>query len=70
MTDTTEGLAIAEHEAPTLEIQDIANALKVIDYAADQGAYKSWDTIEKVLSVRNKIAAFVEYAQASQAAQA
>ncbi len=52
-------------EAPSLGIQDINNALKIIDFAAEQGAFKGWNTIQQVLSVREKIAAFVAYAQAN-----
>jgi hypothetical protein len=52
-------------EAPSLGIQDIQNALKIIDFACDQGAFKGWNTIEQVRSVRLKIAAFVAYAEAN-----
>lgn len=49
-------------DAPSLGLVDIQNALKVIDYACDQGAFKGWSTIEQVQLVRTKIAAFVAYA--------
>jgi hypothetical protein len=52
-------------EAPSLGIQDIQNALKIIDFAAEQGAFKGWNTIQQVLTVRGKIAAFVAYAEAN-----
>jgi hypothetical protein len=52
-------------EAPSLGIQDIQNALKIIDFAAEQGAFKGWNTIEQVLAVRSKIAAFVAFAEAN-----
>jgi len=52
----------------SFNIQDIANLVQIIDYAANQGAFKGWDTIRQVMSVRDKAAAFVELTQA-QAAQ-
>lgn len=54
-----------ESEAPSLGLQDIQNALKIIDFAADQGAFKGWTTVQQVMSVRNKIADFVAYAEAN-----
>lgn len=44
---------------PTIGLQDLQNAVKVIDYAAEQGAFKGWAIIEQVLVVRNKINSFV-----------
>ena len=64
MTDNT------EIEAPSLGIQDIENALKIIDFAADQGTFKGWTTIEQVRTVRDKIALFVTFARDSEAAEA
>jgi hypothetical protein len=55
------------NEAPNLVIQDIENALKIIDFAAEQGAFKGWTTIQQVFAVRGRLAAFVNYAQASAA---
>lgn len=52
-------------EAPSLGIQDIQNVLKIIDFAADQGVFKGWQTIQQVFSVREKVAAFVAFAQAN-----
>ena len=52
-------------DAPSLGIQDIQNALKIIDFAAEQGTFKGWQTIQQVFAVREKIAAFVAYAQAN-----
>lgn len=45
--------------APKLDATDIQNAVTVIDYAAEQGAFRGWDTIIKVLNVRNQLFAFV-----------
>jgi hypothetical protein len=56
-------------EEPSLGIVDIQNALKIIDFACEQGAFKGWQTIEQVQGVRNKFAAFVEFAAAATAAQ-
>jgi hypothetical protein len=52
-------------DAPSLGLVDIQNALKVIDFACDQGAFKGWSTIEQVQVVRTKLAAFVAYAAAN-----
>lgn len=53
---------------PSLTLSDIQNAIAVIDYAADQGAYKGWATIEKVLLVRNRMTAFLTAASPPEAA--
>lgn len=52
-------------DAPTLGIQDIQNVLKIIDFAADQGVFKGWQTIQQVFAVRERVAAFVAFAQAN-----
>jgi hypothetical protein len=69
MTDTTAAeyspVADATLEAPSLGIQDIENALKIIDFASEQGAFKGWTTIRQVMDVRDKIATFVNYAKAN-----
>ncbi|CAM6054940.1 unnamed protein product [Sphagnum tenellum] len=43
-----------------LSITDIQNAIRVIDYAADQGAFKGWETIQQVLVVRNRMNDFLK----------
>lgn len=48
-----------------LSISDIQNAVAVIDYACEQGAFKGWATIEQVLTVRARLKAFVDAAAAS-----
>jgi hypothetical protein len=55
----------APFEAPSLGLQDIQNVLKIIDFAADQGVFKGWATIQQVFTVREKVAAFVAFAQAN-----
>lgn len=52
----------------TLSLNDIQNAVKVIDFAADQGAFKGWATIEQVLVVRSRLNNFLAAAQAQQEA--
>jgi hypothetical protein len=42
-----------------ITIDDIENAVRIIDYASDQGAFKGWDVIVKVLELRNKLNLFV-----------
>lgn len=64
-TETTPEVQAPAEDAPSLGIQDIQNALKIIDFAAEQGAFKGWSTIQQVLNVRGKIAAFVAYAEAN-----
>lgn len=55
-------------KAPTITVDDIANAVQIIDYAADQGAFRGWKTIEQVLTVRARLQYFLEAAQAQQKA--
>lgn len=54
-------------QAPSLGMIDIQNALKIIDYACEQGAFKGWNTITQVQSVRNKLATFLAVAEAATA---
>jgi hypothetical protein len=46
--------------APTLQVQDLQNLLQVVDYAAEQGAFKGWSTISQVFAVRQKLNAFLQ----------
>jgi hypothetical protein len=57
---------VAEEAPISLSLNDIQNAVKVIDFAAEQGAFKGWKTIEQVLNVRQRLNAFLEVAQAAQ----
>ena len=60
-------------EAPphALQVADIENAVKAIDYASEQGAFKGWNTIQEVLNIRNKLVLFLHHAKAEiEAAQA
>jgi hypothetical protein len=58
MSETIE--APQANESPSLGVQDIQNAVRVIDFAAEQGAFKGWQTIEQVLLVRNRLRSFVQ----------
>lgn len=55
--ETTETL---EQSAPQLQIGDIEAAVKVIDYAAENGSFKGWAVIQEVLVLRNRLVAFLE----------
>ncbi len=50
---------------PQLTLADIKNAVSVIDHAAEQGAFKGWQTIAQVMEVRQRLAAFAESASPS-----
>lgn len=56
----------AQQEQVVLSLTDIQNAVKVIDFAADQGAFKGWQVIEQVLSVRNRLNSFLSAAEDAQ----
>lgn len=47
-------------ENATLAIADIENAVKVIDHACNEGAFKGWNLIGEVHVIRSRLAAFVE----------
>jgi hypothetical protein len=49
-----------------LAFADIENAVKIIDYACDQGAFKGWQIIQQVFDVRARLNGFVEAARAQQ----
>jgi len=57
--DQVDATAPAADAGPVIGLQDLQNAIKVIDYACEQGAFKGWATIEQVASVRGKLSAFV-----------
>jgi len=57
-------------DSPVLSISDIQNAIRVIDYAAEQGAFKGWQTIEQVLIVRNRMNEFLKSVSPADAATA
>lgn len=45
---------------PAISLVDLQNAIKIIDYACEQGAFKGWTVIEQVRIVRAKLAEFVD----------
>jgi len=61
---TTEDAAVPTEETeatgPTLSIVDVRNAVNVIDFACNQGAFKGWEVITQVMGVRNNLNAFVQ----------
>jgi hypothetical protein len=71
MSDT-ENTAVETASTPetVLGLNDIQNAVKVIDFAAEQGAFRGWETIEKVLEVRTRLNNFLSAAAAQQPAPA
>ena len=48
-----------QEQAPAIGVQDIENAIKVIDHACEQGAFKGWEVIQQVITVRDRLASFV-----------
>jgi hypothetical protein len=59
---------VAQEQA-AIGVVDLQNAVKIIDHAAEQGAFKGWQVIEQVIAVRNKLNAFVTAALAAQQAE-
>ncbi len=63
MTDTVENTETVQPEdaatQPQLQIGDIEAAVKVIDYASEQGAFKGWQVVQEVLVLRNRLVSFV-----------
>lgn len=42
-----------------LNLNDLKNILIIIDHAADNGAFKGWTNIRKVLELRDKLEKFI-----------
>lgn len=61
MTDVTNENT---HLAPSIDLADLQNVVKVIDYACEQGAYRGWAVIEQVMAVRAKLTVFLNAAEA------
>ena len=51
--------AAETQEAPSIGLPDIANALRIIDYAAERGAFRGGD-MSQVGAVRDRLAAFLD----------
>lgn len=50
----------AESDTPQLQIGDIEAAIKIIDYASEQGAFRGWNVIQEVLMLRNRLVEFLQ----------
>jgi hypothetical protein len=57
MSDTTQ--APAENAGPTINLVDLQNVLRIIDAAAERGAFKG-NELSVVGQVRDKISTFLE----------
>jgi hypothetical protein len=55
---------MSEQPQVNLNITDISDAIKVLDYAAEQGAYRGWANIRQVIALRDRLDAFVTAAGA------
>lgn len=66
MTTEPTTAAVEPTTAPPVGLQviDIENAVKAIDHAAQEGAYKGWGTIQEVLEIRNRLVLFLQHAKA------
>lgn len=59
-----------EPTGPSLGIVDVRNAVNVIDFACEQGAFKGWKTIVQVQEVRNRLVTFLEAVAPAQTEEA
>jgi hypothetical protein len=57
MSDTTQ--ATGENAGPTINLVDLQNVLRIIDAAAERGAFKG-NELSVVGQVRDKVATFLE----------
>jgi hypothetical protein len=60
MSDTTEPTTPTGTAVANLDIGDLANAVKIIDFSLDQGVFKGVDAVRGVIQVRDRLAAFLE----------
>lgn len=49
----------------TLSLHHLMNAVKVIDFACEAGAFKGWEVISQAKSVRDDLEVFVKQIEAS-----
>lgn len=54
----------------SIDIGDLQNALNVIDFACEQGAFKGWGVIREVMVIREKLATFLAATAPARAASA
>lgn len=66
MSETVETPVEETSTQPTLTIIDVQNALRIIDVAAERGAFKGAE-LSQVGGVRDRVAAFLESVAAAQA---
>jgi hypothetical protein len=66
MSEETQAEAV---EAPAVTVNDLANVYAVIDLASKRGAFQAAE-LSAVGAVANKIKAFIDFVQASQAESA
>lgn len=52
-------------ETASLELTDIQNVVHLLDHACNEGAFKGWANIEKVLLQRQRLTAFLAAAAAA-----
>lgn len=67
MTEATQTVA-AEEAAPTITLVDLQNVIKIIDAAAERGAFKGGE-LTAVGTVRDKVQAFLAAALPAPAAE-
>lgn len=51
-------IAAAASEDVTLNVTDIADAVKIIDHLAEQAVIKGWNNIRQAMAVRDRLDAF------------
>lgn len=51
-----------------LNITDITDAVRVIDYASEQGAFRGWDNIRQIIALRDRLDLFITAANGANAA--
>jgi hypothetical protein len=54
-----------QEQETNLNITDIADSVKIIDYAFEQGAFKGLNNIRQIITVRDRLNVFVTAANAS-----
>lgn len=61
MTDQISDNIPNDPSAPSVFVpEDIVAAVLIIDAACDAGAFKGWEDIQKVFTVRNRLVAFAD----------
>lgn len=55
-----------DEQSLNLNLSDLADAVRVIDYAADQGAFRGWTNIRQIIALRDRLDIFVTAASGDQ----